>query len=48
MQGDDKKNHFPLRLPKSMNEKLTQRAKEMGVTKTAYILMLIDRGLKSA
>lgn len=44
--GDSKviapnKKQTTLRIPKELDEKLTSNAKELGISKNAYILMLI-------
>lgn len=39
--NSSKRNQTTLRIPKELDEKLTNKAKELGVSKNAYILMLI-------
>ena len=41
------KESFSIRIPEALNQKLTARAEEMGISKSAVILSLIYRELNS-
>jgi predicted HicB family RNase H-like nuclease len=46
MTNDDNKIHFTLRLTKSVDQKVTDASSEMGVSKNAFILMILSERLK--
>ena len=45
MKAIETKTAVFLRLPKELDKKLGQRAAEIGISKNAYIIILINNGL---
>lgn len=43
-----KRHQFTLRLNEELDKKIETISKNMGVSKNALILMVLDRGIKSA
>lgn len=37
-----------LRMPVKLRDEVTERAREMGLTRNAYILVMLQKGMKSA
>lgn len=43
--SDDKRVHFTLRMSRLVDQKLAEASSEMGVSKNAYILMILSEKL---
>ena len=44
--NDVQKDFFTIRIPAELNQRLATRAATVGISKNAYILILIDKALK--
>ena len=42
---DAERREYPLRMPKSMKERIEKGAAEMGMPQNSYMIMLIERGM---